>query len=414
MRVILMQKSFQFKGDAVAVFKKFACHKGAFFLDSSLKGKESARSFIGFNPSEVMTGKKLEQMQAVLTAQRRLKAKAVGYMTYEGAFHFGLYPQWIEIDHVKARIKIVSQSRTGLQEIIKTLKTNGVHVPEIKKKKFATVSNFNRSTYIHAVQKVLSAIKRGNIYQLNLSRKITAQVSVDPIALYSALRLFSPSPFAAYYDNGHEQILSSSPERFLKLHDGHVEVKPMKGTRPRGKTKMADARLRQELEGSKKEIAELLMVTDLERNDLGRVCDYGSVKVKNMRTIEQYANVFQATSTIVGKLHKDRTILDLIKATFPSGSVTGCPKIEAMRIIRKIERSPRGFYTGALGYIDHDGNMDLSVLIRAILVNKKSIRYHVGGGIVADSNPKAEYAETTLKAQAIEQSIQHIMQSIRL
>ena len=173
----------------------------------------------------------------------------------------------------------------------------------------------------------------------------------------------------------------------------------MKGTRPRGKGKAWDQRLKQQLKSSPKEIAELLMVTDLERNDLGRVCDYASVKVTSMRSIETYRSVFQATSTIEGRLRKDCDSFDLLRATFPSGSVTGCPKIEAMKIIDQLERSPRGLYTGALGYMSFCGDMDFNVLIRSIFMKPREVSFHVGGGIVADSKPADEWQETWDKAK---------------
>jgi len=163
------------------------------------------------------------------------------------------------------------------------------------------------------------------------------------------LRRSFPSEFGAYFDDGRQVILSASPERFLKLQNGIAHLKPMKGTRPRGKTRAQDRTLKEQLQKSPKEIAELLMVTDLERNDLGRVCDYSSVKVKVMRTIETYASVFQATSTVEGRLRRGYDQFDLLQASFPSGSVTGCPKIEAMKIIKKLERGPRGLYTGRWG-----------------------------------------------------------------
>ncbi len=404
----MIKKSLSFKGDTFAVLKKFSGKSGLFFLDSSLRNTAHVHSYIGFSPVKVIVGKNLNQLCAVLQGQRKLKAKAVGYIGYEGDFHFGLYQQWLAINHKTQRITIHAATQQSISNIVDILEHAPTTVPVIQPQRVTFKSNFNKTAYVNAVKHALEAITRGDIYQINLSRVIQANVQIDPMALYAALRTFSPSPFAAYYDCGDKQILSSSPERFLKLDQGIVSVKPMKGTRPRGKTKAEDTRLREDLKHSAKEIAELLMVTDLERNDLGRVCDYGSVKVTSMRTIERYKTVFQATATIEGKLHKDYDTLDLIKATFPSGSVTGCPKIAAMKLIKKIEKAPRGFYTGAFGYIDSDGNMDLSVLIRSMLVTKKNIRYHVGGGIVADSNPAQEYAETTLKAKAMEQAIRSL------
>jgi para-aminobenzoate synthetase component 1 len=254
-----------------------------------------------------------------------------------------------------------------------------------------------------AVRQALEHIHRGDIYQINLSHRIQAQWLKgrvpDPAAIYQHLRQTFPSEFGACFHDGKQAILSASPERFLKLHKGIVQVKPMKGTRPRGKNAQGDKKLKHELLKSPKEIAELLMVTDLERNDLGRVCDYGSVKVSAMRTIETYASVFQATSTVEGRLRQDCDQFDLLKATFPSGSVTGCPKIEAMKIIDKLETCARGLYTGALGYISFSGSMDFNVMIRTMFLNQKNIAFHVGGGIVADSKPQAEWEETWVKAK---------------
>jgi para-aminobenzoate synthetase component 1 len=257
-----------------------------------------------------------------------------------------------------------------------------------------------------AVRQALEHIRRGDIYQINLSHQIKVQVPhwrdyAGPAAIYKNLRKAFPSEFGAYFDDGKQVILSASPERFLKFQNRMVQVKPMKGTRPRGKTKIQDNDLKEELKKSPKEIAELLMVTDLERNDLGRVCDYASVNVKAMRSIETYNSVFQATSTIEGRLRRDCDQFDLLQATFPSGSVTGCPKIEAMKIIKKLEHGPRGLYTGALGYMSFSGDMDFNVMIRTMFLTQNKITFHVGGGIVADSKPQDEWQETWDKARPL-------------
>ena len=182
----------------------------------------------------------------------------------------------------------------------------------------------------------------------------------------------------------------------------------MKGTRSRGKSPMDDRAQQRELLQSRKDQAELLMITDLERNDLGRVCDYGSVKVKRMRTLEKYRTVFQTTSTVEGRLSKDKDCFDLLRACFPGGSITGCPKIRAMQIIEELEPSARSIYTGAMGYISFSGEMDLNILIRTMLVSQKKIHFHVGGGIVADSTPEEEYEETSVKARAMEECLKRI------
>lgn len=403
-----MQKKLSFNGDAFAVFSAMADRPGAFFLDSSLLSKDGAVSIMGFAPSRIIKGEDLDRMRRVFSLNHRLKALAVGFITYEGGFHFGIYRHWITIDHAKRCMTIHASTPKMLAALCALAQAYTRRDHAAVRQAFIPKSNFSRSAYMRSVRKALESIKRGDIYQINLSRVISAKIRVDPLRLYGALRKHSPSPFAAYYDAGREKILSSSPERFLRLTGRQVQVRPMKGTRPRGRTLSEDKRMRRDLEQSPKEIAELLMVTDLERNDLGRVCKTGSVKVAAMRTIEAYASVYQATAAIEGVLASGKGAFDLIKAAFPSGSVTGCPKIEAMKIIKKIEGVPRGFYTGALGYIDPKGNMDLSVLIRSVSVSPGGLRYHVGGGIVADSDPKREYEETVLKAKAIESAIREV------
>ncbi len=274
-------------------------------------------------------------------------------------------------------------------------------------------SNFTKAEYLAAVRRALVHIGRGDIYQINLSQRIDVLIKhwhryADAAIIYDQLRHQSPAPFGAFLDDGQQCILSASPERFVQLRKGIAQVRPMKGTRPRGENATEDARLRKELISSSKEIAELLMVTDLERNDLGRVCDYGSVKVKAMRTIEEYATVFQATSMVEGRLHKSFDQFDLLKAVFPSGSVTGCPKITATRIIKALEKGSRGLYTGALGYISFTGSMDFNVLIRTLFLQKDKITFHVGGGIVADSKPQAEWEETWVKARAMQEALRKV------
>jgi len=254
------------------------------------------------------------------------------------------------------------------------------------------------------VQKALDHISCGDIYQVNLSQRFELDLNecdFNPLLLYKVLRLYSPSPFGGFLDGGNFQLVSNSPERFLHLNNGVVQTRPMKGTRPRGDNDLQDKKFRQELLNSKKEKAELLMITDLQRNDLGRVCEYGSVSVREMRTLEDYKYVFQATSTIEGMLSKDKDCFDLIRASFPGGSVTGCPKIRAMEIIEELEPTRRGMYTGSLGYINFNGDMDLNILIRTLFTCPGKLTFQVGGGIVADSIPENEYDETLIKARAM-------------
>ncbi len=266
-------------------------------------------------------------------------------------------------------------------------------------------SNFTRDAYISAVKKAIDYIAAGDIFQVNLSQRFTAKTDVEPYALYERLRSLNPAPFAAYISLPEGEILSSSPERFLKLTGRRIETRPIKGTRPRGKTPEEDEILSRELLMSKKDNAELAMIVDLERNDLGRVSSYGSVKVVEPRILEMYPTVFHLVATVEGYLHQTKDITDLLKATFPGGSITGAPKIRAMEIIRELEPTRRSIYTGAIGYIGFDGDMDLNIVIRTMLLEGGRAHFQVGGGIVADSEPEAEYEETLHKGRALLQSL---------
>ena len=271
-------------------------------------------------------------------------------------------------------------------------------------------SNFTKEQYEKAVVQALEYIKAGDIYQVNVAQRFlfdakSLGLDINSNELYRALRNFSPSSFSGYLNCGNFQILSSSPEQFLRLKNGVIQTRPMKGTRPRGDTIETDSQFQNKLLASSKDKAELLMITDLERNDLGRVCRYGSVKVKEMRTLEEYKTVFQTTSMIEGVLRSDKDCFDVLEACFPSGSVTGCPKIRAMEIIEELEPHRRAFYTGSLGFISFSGEMDFNVLIRTLLVKDQRIFFNVGSGIVADSTWESEYEETLVKAKAMCQAI---------
>lgn len=254
-------------------------------------------------------------------------------------------------------------------------------------------------------RRVLAAKERiaaGDVYQVCLTHRLTADAPDDAFQIYTRLRRISPAPFAAYLELDGLALLSSSPERFLRLDAaGRCETRPIKGTRPRGATPEEDAKLRAELSGSAKERAENLMIVDLSRNDLGRVCETGSVRVPELFAVEAYATVFQLVSTVTGRLAAGRDGVDLVRAAFPPGSMSGAPKLAALRVLDALESDARGDYGGALGYFDVRGGLDLSVVIRTLAIRDGRAVLHVGGGIVADSDPAAEYAETLQKADAL-------------
>lgn len=255
--------------------------------------------------------------------------------------------------------------------------------------------------YFTSVERALRYIAAGDIYQVNLTRRFRADTPGAPLDLYRRLRLVNPSSHAAYLRVGDTTVLSASPELFLDIRDGHVKTRPIKGTAPRtGDTPLDEAR-RQALAASEKDIAELNMIVDLMRNDLGRICEPGSVRVRDAGTIEAHPTVFHRVATITGRLTSDCRTTDLIKATFPAGSITGAPKIRAMQIIHELEPCPRGVYCGAIGWMGLDGDLSLNVAIRTMTHRPGEVTFFAGGGIVADSTPEAEYEETLAKARGM-------------
>ena len=266
-------------------------------------------------------------------------------------------------------------------------------------------SNFTRQGYEQAVETAREYIAAGDIFQVNLSQRYEAPLRIPPWELYLKLRELNPAPFAAYLNFKDAIVASASPELFLKLRGDRVETRPMKGTRPRGATPEEDEAQAGELVSSVKDRAENVMIVDLERNDIGRVCRFGSVKVRELFTLEKYATVFQLTSTVEGRLREGLRAVDLLRAAFPGGSVTGAPKVRAMEIIDELEPTRRGPYTGAIGYIGFDGDMELNIAIRTFVIKDGRVYFQVGGAVVYDSSPRAEYQETLDKAKALMQAL---------
>ncbi len=266
----------------------------------------------------------------------------------------------------------------------------------------ATGGAFDEASYAKAVSAVLEEIAAGRVYQACLTHRIERDFAGDPWDLYRALRRLNPAPFAAFLELPEVALVGSSPERFLRVgSDGSVESRPIKGTRPRGRHAAEDRALRAALESSAKDRAENLMIVDLVRNDLGRACAVGSVRVPELMAIEDYAAVFQMVSTVSGRLREGCDALDLVRAAFPAGSMTGAPKIAAMRLLRRLETVRRGPYSGALGYLDARGGADLSVVIRTLAIHGGRAVLHTGGGVVADSEGRAEWRESLDKARPL-------------
>jgi len=425
-----------------------------FFLDSGMDYEKLGRySFMGADPFlmiksegsrvsleedgriEIMDGNPLDILQEKLDLYKIEKEEipfaggGVGYFSYELAhlmeklpntvkkdveipeMVMGFYDGIIIIDHREDKKYIGAIGfKENIEEIIKKIENsieeyeNQLKMKENKEtviKNRDITSNMTEDYYLASIKKLKDYIYSGDIYQVNFTQRFECDFREDSNELYKNLRTINPAPFAVYLDFGEGKIISSSPERFIKLTDGTIETRPMKGTRPRGKSKIEDEKLKAELVNSEKDRAELLMIVDLMRNDISRVAKTGSVVVTELFHLEEYATVLQMVATIQGKLKDELSAVDIIKSTFPGGSITGAPKIRAMEIIDELETTTRNIYTGSIGYLGFDGDMDLNIAIRTIVLKDGSAYFQVGGGIVWDSDPHEEYEESLVKGRAL-------------
>ncbi len=324
----------------------------------------------------------------------------------------GFYDQIIAFDGLERRAWIVTQDVGGRDQRVRLER---LHVTLIAARAAPLPAiagrfdigkwkaNFSQSEYAHAVVKVIDFILDGDIFQANIAQRFTLNLGpqFDRYGFYRRLREVNPAPFSAFMEMGAFAIASSSPERFLKIENGKVEARPIKGTRPRGTNSVQDAALARALTESEKDRAENVMIVDLLRNDLSRVCQDGSVDVPALCSLESFSSVHHLVSTVTGVLRPGLGPVDVLRAAFPGGSITGAPKIRAMQIIAQLEPHIRGPYCGCLGYIGFDGGMDMNIAIRTIAMNAHQAVFHAGGGIVADSAPMDEYAESLDKARAL-------------
>ena len=337
---------------------------------------------------------------------RRLETLPVVAVDAEGIpeLAVGIYQWALIVDHQQRQSFLVGNGRDAAhwQELLDLFgKLPAVKSQHCFKVTGEIKSNMDKASYSEAFQRIKRYLKEGDCYQVNLSQRFAADCEGDPWAAYCVLRAMNAAPFSAYLDLPDVQILSSSPERFLKLVAGHVETKPIKGTRPRRAYPASDWHQIDQLRYSPKDRAENLMIVDLLRNDLSKTCKKGSVKVPALFAIESYATVHHLVSTVTGILGDNQHALDLLKSCFPGGSITGAPKIRAMEVIEELEPNRRGVYCGAIGYIGFDGNMDSNIAIRTLVHSKGSIRFWAGGGIVNDSELEEEYQESFDKAAAL-------------
>ncbi|MDH2916701.1 MAG: aminodeoxychorismate synthase component I [Gallionella sp.] len=327
----------------------------------------------------------------------------------------GIFDWAIIVDHQQSIARLVSRLRYSetekqLPQILGRIDSISSQQKKRKETFFVKGSihpDFRRGDYRSAFNKVKGYLYEGECYQVNLAQRFSSQARGDAFEAYLALRASSPTPYSAYLDWSELKILCASPERFLKVQQGRVETKPIKGTRPRSDDLSEDLRLLEDLRNHPKDRAENLMIVDLLRNDLGKSCEVGSVRTPKLFEVESFANVHHLVSTIEGKLASGKDALDVLRDCFPGGSITGAPKLKAMEIIERLESQRRGLYCGSIGYVGYDGNMDVNIAIRTLTLQNGELACWAGGGIVADSQCESEYQETMDKASAMLELMKH-------
>ena len=318
----------------------------------------------------------------------------------------GIYDWALVLDHRKKSARLVSHRRyaeTGalLEKILQRLQAGFIEPADTFSVHGEIRCNFTRESYAEAFSRVQAYLQSGDCYQVNLAQRYSAAASGDALCAYLKLRGMSPAPYSAYLNFPHVQVLCASPERFIKVLERRVETKPIKGTRARNDDPMRDAQLAADLACHPKDRAENLMIVDLLRNDLGKNCVPGSVRVPELFKVESYSNVHHLVSMVQGELADGVDALDMLRGCFPGGSITGAPKLRAMQIIAELEPDPRGIYCGTIGYVGFDGNMDSNIAIRTLVYRGGEISCWAGGGLVADSRLEEEYQETLDKASAM-------------
>ncbi|ENZ03363.1 aminodeoxychorismate synthase, component I [Clostridium thermobutyricum] len=437
---------------SIEVFEKLK-EEGAIFLDSSKKDEKLSKySFIGLNIIEkfevrgetsYINDDKIAEKNPFEELEKRIKIHKIdiksdipliggyiGYISYDTGrilekiidkstqdidipnMRFYLYENIVVFDHLNEKMFItaigenenrIDKSLIDLEEkIFKSIKLENY---KSTKESIEFKSNFTKESYIETVKKMRDYIREGDIYIANMTQRYISNCNKDGFSIYKNLRSINGAPFSTYVNYGDFEIISSSPERFIQVKEGLVHTRPIKGTRPRGKNKEEDDFYRNELINSEKDKSELLMIVDLERNDLSKVCEKGSVNVTELFKIEEYETVFHLVSTIEGRLKEGVSSVRCIQECFPGGSITGAPKIRAMEVIEELEGLKRNLYTGSIGYFDLRGNSDFNIVIRTI-VKKDDIAYFgVGGGVTYESLEEDEYYETLQKAKALMEAL---------
>jgi anthranilate synthase component 1 len=448
----------------VSAFLKIAEHSDYAFLLESVEGGEHVGrySFLGKDPFVLLRsrdGKTIveragtvdERPERYIDVLRRMMADfrspfvpelprftggAVGYLGYDTAAWFEpvrlqddgqpdspadeagfmIFDTVLAFDHVQHRILIIANARitpdddlealyqfacTKIDFLERELRRDFSHSRPVAGGPIQVRSNIAKERFLEIVRTAKEYIAAGDIYQVVLSQRFEADISTDPFTVYRALRHVNPSPYMYFLRMGATSIVGSSPEMLVRVEGGMAQTHPIAGTRPRGRTEDEDIRLGEELKRNEKERSEHVMLVDLGRNDLGRVCEFGTVKVSKFMGLERYSHVMHLVSIVEGKLADDRDRLDALVACFPAGTVSGAPKVRAMEIIAELEPNRRGIYAGAVGYLDFAGNLDFCITIRTLVISGNKAMVQAGAGIVADSNPSAEYQETQDKARAL-------------
>jgi anthranilate synthase component 1 len=451
----------------VSAFLKVAEHSDYAFLLESVEGGEHVGrySFLGKDPFLILRARGhqtlvdragttavaekpfVDTLRELMNSFRspfvpglpRFTGGAVGYLGYDTAAWFEptaarsdrqpagddagfmLFDTVLAFDHVQHRILLIANARISGDEDLKSLYQFACAKIDFLERELdralslprraageplALTSNFTQEAFEGIIREAKEHIAAGDIYQVVLSQRFSADVGVDPFTVYRALRHVNPSPYMFFVRMGERSIVGSSPEMLVRVEGRHAVTHPIAGTRPRGRTDDEDQRLAEELKRNEKERAEHVMLVDLGRNDLGRVCAFGTVRVPTFMALERYSHVMHLVSVVEGQLAEDRDRLDALVACFPAGTVSGAPKVRAMQIINDLEPTPRGIYAGAVGYLDFAGNLDFCIAIRTIVLDRGRASVQAGAGIVADSNPTAEYEETRDKARAMMQALE--------
>jgi anthranilate synthase component 1 len=300
----------------------------------------------------------------------------------------------------KAAVREIRETRKLLEKPVEAENPKPVHRPA-KRVPLKVTSNFRRAEYLAAVRRCKNYIRAGDIFQVVLSQRFSAKTKAAPFDVYRELRALNPSPYLFFLQMNDVHVIGSSPEMLVKVQGRDVFYRPIAGTLPRGRDEAEDLRLEKQMLASEKERAEHIMLVDLGRNDLGRVCDYGTVRVEQLMTVERFSHVMHLVSSLRGRLREDVDCFDALMACFPAGTVSGAPKVRAMEIIEEFERARRGIYAGGVLYMDFAGNLDSCIALRTMVMKNGVAHVQAGGGIVADSTPEGEYQESVNKARAL-------------